>query len=226
MSKHLKIVTIDGPSGVGKSSISRKLAQKLQYTYLDTGAMYRAVALACFKKGIKIEDHAQISKILPVLEIQLYPPDQPSSDIKVCLNREDVSSAIRTPELGMLASQVSAIPSVRKFLTAIQQRMGEKELLVAEGRDTGTVVFPGAAWKFYLDATPEERCRRRVEQLRSMGTDIVDPNGLLEQIKKRDQADSKRSIAPLVKAVDAVYIDSSDMDIASVIKVMMDHITA
>jgi cytidylate kinase len=208
--KKLKVVTIDGPSGVGKSTVSRKLAAELGYTYLDTGAMYRAVALGCVKNGVDVEDEAAVAVVLDTLDIRLLPPQTADDDVRVLLNGEDVSREIRTPEAGMLASKVSALLPVRQKLTAMQQAMGRTGGLVAEGRDTGTVVFPDAAWKFFLDAPPEERARRRALQLREQGQE-VDEQKLLAQIIERDRQDRERTIAPLVKAEDAVVIDSSNL---------------
>lgn len=206
----LKVVTIDGPSGVGKSTVSRKVAAALGWTYLDTGAMYRAVGFQCKQAGIALADDAALNALLARLDIRLLPPLHEGDDVRVFLHDEDISAAIRSPEAGMLASQVSALSAVRSTLTALQQKMGRAGEIVAEGRDTGTVVFPDAAWKFYLDAPPEERCRRRVGQLLAKGQ-LVDAQELLAQIIKRDRNDRERTIAPLRMAEDAVLIDASDM---------------
>ena len=220
MSELLSIVTIDGPSGVGKSTVSRRVATELGFTYLDTGAMYRAVALGCVQQGIDIGDETAVASLLDSLEIRLVPPGPGEDDVRVLLNGRDISAAIRTPEMGMQASRVSAQPRVRTVLTGMQQEMGRAGNLVAEGRDTGTVVFPNAAWKFYLDAAPEERARRRIAQLRQKGVE-VDEQELLAQIIKRDKDDRERTIAPLARAADAVLIDSSDMDVDEVIARML-----
>ena len=212
----LRVVTIDGPSGVGKSTVSRRVAAELGYTYLDTGAMYRAVAYGCREAGVDLQNEAAVAGLLDNLYIQLLPPEQVDDDVRVLLGGEDISTAIRTPEMGMLASKVSALQPVRAKLTAMQQEMGKAGNLVAEGRDTGTVVFPGAAWKFYLDAAPEERARRRVEQLREKGQE-VDDRELLAQIIKRDRDDRERTIAPLAKAEDALVIDSSRLSADQVV---------
>jgi cytidylate kinase len=206
----LKVVTIDGPSGVGKSTVSRKVAAALGWTYLDTGAMYRAVGFQCRQAGIALADAAALNALLARLDIRLLPPLHEGDDVRVMLHGEDISQAIRSPEAGMMASQVSALSAVRSTLTALQQKMGRAGEIVAEGRDTGTVVFPDAAWKFYLDAPPEERCRRRVGQLRAKGQQ-VDEHELLAQIIERDRNDRERTIAPLRMAEDAVLIDASDM---------------
>ncbi len=205
-----RVVAIDGPSGVGKSTVSRSVAAELGYTYLDTGAMYRAVAYGCRKAGVDVEKEPAVAALLEKMDIRLLPPAPGGDDVRVVLNGEDISAAIRTPEMGMLASKVSALPPVRAKLTAMQQEMGKAGRLVAEGRDTGTVVFPDALWKFYLDASPEERARRRLEQLRQKGVE-VDEAELLAQIIKRDRDDRQRTIAPLVRAEDAVLVDSSEL---------------
>ncbi|MCI5145888.1 MAG: (d)CMP kinase [Candidatus Electrothrix sp. AR3] len=219
-----EVVTIDGPSGVGKSTISRRIAAELGYTYLDTGAMYRAVAFQCSREEVDMKDKAAVNLLLNTLDIQLLPPRQDEDEVQVLLADEDISKAIRTPEMSMLASGVSALPAVRAKLTALQQEMGKAGKLVAEGRDTGTVVFPSAAWKFYLDAAPAERCRRRVEQLQKKGQQ-VDEQEILAQIIQRDRNDQERTIAPLTKAKDAVWIDSSQLTIEEVVTEILGHIT-
>jgi cytidylate kinase len=182
--------------------------------------MYRAVGLLVNRSGIDLDDEADIQKILEGMDLQLLPGD---GDTRVILDREDVSSAIRTAEMGMVASRVSALPVVRKKLTELQRTLGLRGAVVAEGRDTGTVVFPEAELKFYLDASPEERARRRSAQLREQGHD-VDEKEILAQIKKRDKDDSARSLAPLKAAEDAVIIDSSVMTIEEVVNFMLDQL--
>ncbi len=223
MSEKLQIVTIDGPSGVGKSTVSRGLADRLGFVYLDTGAMYRAVAYGCREGGVDVEDEQAVGRFLRDLQIELLPPGRPDDDVRVFLGGQEISGFIRTPEMGMLASKVSALPVVRQKLTALQQGMGRAGKIVAEGRDTGTVVFPQAAWKFYLDADPEERARRRINQLTLKG-EQVDEQEILAQIIKRDRDDSERTIAPLKAAEDAVRIDSSRLSAPEVIEQMFLHI--
>ncbi len=220
MSGHKPIVTIDGPSGGGKSTVSRLLAAKLQFTYLDTGAMYRAVAYQCREQGIDPDDNARVTNLLSMLRITLLPPDPGEDDVRVLINDREVGTSLRTPEMGMLASRVSAMPLVRASLTGMQQEMGAAGYIVAEGRDTGTVVFPQAAWKFFLDASPEVRAHRRAAQLRSKGME-VDEQALLQQIVQRDKEDSERSIAPLMAAADAHIIDSTGLDVAEVVNLML-----
>jgi CMP/dCMP kinase len=219
MAEQQPVITIDGPSGAGKSTISRGLAARLGYTYLDTGAMYRAVGLQIKRINLDPDtDQEALETLLATLELRLVAND--GGDVLVFLNGEDVSAAIRTPEMGLVASRVSAHPLVRGKLTELQRQMGQEGAIVAEGRDMGTVVFPEASCKFYLDASPEVRARRRCEQLRLLGLQ-ADYQEILAQINKRDRDDSARTLAPLKPAPDAVIIDSSDQDIETVIASMM-----
>lgn len=215
MSDTQKIVTIDGPSGVGKSTISRSIAAKFGFTYLDTGAMYRALGLHVKLKGIDLESEREVASGITDLSLELIPATADMGDVGVILNGKDVSKEIRTPEISMVASKVSALQAVRNKLTEMQREIGMKGNIVAEGRDTGTVVFPRAAFKFYLDANPEERVRRRVAQLRKNGTE-VDEQSILEMILKRDRDDSERTLAPLRKADDAQHIDTTLLSISEV----------
>lgn len=212
---HRRIVTIDGPAGVGKSTVSRMTAVELGFTYLDTGAMYRTVGLYMSEQGVALDDRAGIAAHIAEVEMELLPATDENSDTRVLLCGRDVSGDIRTQEMSMAASQVSSIPAVRAFLTEMQRRYGEKENIVAEGRDMGTVVFPMAAWKFFLDASPEVRARRRFDQLVERG-ETVDFEKLLAETVERDYKDSHRDIAPLVPAKDAVIISTDAVDAAGV----------
>ncbi|MBU1233813.1 MAG: (d)CMP kinase [Proteobacteria bacterium] len=220
MSHKQKIVTIDGPSGVGKSTISRRVAQALSFTYLDTGAMYRAVGLKFKEAGLDMADETALRKCLDSISLNLLPAGEGSENVGVILDGRDVSQEIRSSEMSMIASRVSAFPAVREKLTYMQQEIGKKGEIVAEGRDTGTVVFPRAAWKFFLDADPEVRMHRRAKQLRSKG-ESVDEEELLKMIIKRDRDDQARSIAPLCKAKDALIIDTGLMTIDEVTQTML-----
>jgi cytidylate kinase len=216
------IVTIDGPSGAGKSTISKLLAAELHYTYLDTGAMYRVVGLQVERSGFDLEaenGRETLVQLLATLEMTLAPGEE-GEETRVFLHGEDVSDAIRTPEMAMVASRVSAEPEVRKKLTEMQRAIGQNGAIVAEGRDMGTIVFPEASYKFFLDATPAERAKRRQQQLMEQGQ-RVEYGELLTQIQKRDRDDSSRALAPLKPAPDAVVIDSSEMSIDEVVSFML-----
>jgi cytidylate kinase len=222
MSEKKNIVTIDGPSGAGKSTISKLLAARLHYTYLDTGAMYRVVGLQVERSGLDLEEDGareKLAQLLAGLDLQLAPGGE-GQETRAFLNGEDVSGAIRTPEMAMVASRASAEPEVRKKLTEMQRKIGNNGAIVAEGRDMGTVVFPDAMHKFFLDASPEERAMRRQKQLEESGQKI-DFQELLAQIQKRDRDDSSRSLAPLHPAEDAVIIDSSEMNVEEVVSFML-----
>ncbi len=223
MSPKQKIVTIDGPSGVGKSTISRRVAASLSFTYLDTGAMYRAVALQLKEASIDLDDEAALCACLDAVSLKLLPASSENDDVGVLLGGRDVSGEIRSPEMSMLASGASALPAVREKLTCMQQEIGREGNIVAEGRDTGTVVFPNAAWKFYLDAAPEERMRRRAAQLREKG-ELVDEEELLRMIIKRDHDDQTRTIAPLCRAEDAILIDTGVLTIDQVSRILLQAI--
>ena len=211
-----EIVTIDGPAGAGKSSVSRQLARRLGFTYMDTGAMYRAVALAALEAGLRLDDAEAIGAMLDDINLEL-------KGDKVYLRGEDVSSAIRTPEMDQAASAVSRLPVVREFLGRLQKDMGSAGGVVAEGRDMGSVVFPGARYKFFLTASPEERARRRQRQLREKGQD-VDVNYLLRQIINRDEADSTREVAPLMVPPNSIIIDSTNLGVENVLEEMIKYI--
>lgn len=207
------LITIDGPSGGGKSTVSRMLAAELGYTYLDTGAMYRAVGLQARRQGVDLASEEQVAAMLADLDLTLLPGD---GDTKVLLAGEDVSAVIRSAEMGMVASAISALPLVRRKLTELQRQIGAKGGVVAEGRDMGTVVFPRARYKYFLDASAEERARRRVDQLLEKG-EAAEYEEILAQIIKRDHDDSTRALAPLKQAADAIRIDSSRLNAREVV---------
>jgi cytidylate kinase len=222
MAEKKNIVTIDGPSGAGKSTISKLLAARLQYTYLDTGAMYRVVGLQVLRGGLDLEVQGareKLALLLAALDMTLAPGEE-GKETRAFLDGEDVSAAIRTPEMAMVASRVSAQAEVRKKLTEMQRTIGNNGAIVAEGRDMGTVVFPDAMHKFFLDASPMERAKRRQKQLSENGQKI-EYQEILAQIQKRDEDDSNRALAPLKPAEDAVVIDSSEMGIDEVVSFML-----
>lgn len=209
------IVAIDGPAGAGKSSIAKELAKKLGFTYIDTGAMYRAVAFKIKKLNISPKDLNKILEVLNKTEIELIPSE---NGVKVLLDGEDISDKIRTEEVGKLSSQIAVYPEVRKFLVNLQRQMGLKYgNVVIEGRDTGTVIFPNAEVKIFLTASPEERARRRYNQLKEKGID-ADYNEILKLVIERDTIDSTRKDAPLRPAEDSIIIDTTNKQFEDVLK--------
>jgi CMP/dCMP kinase len=210
------VVAIDGPSGAGKSTVARLLSERLGFTYIDTGAMYRTVALAVKRAGIDIDDKAALDRICRGLEISIVRRD---GGYRVLSNGEDVSESIRTPEISLFTSRISAIKSVRDVLVSEQRRMGHSGNVVLEGRDIGSVVFPDAAVKFFLSASVEERGRRRFMELRSNGEDVTLEETVAD-VAKRDRSDEMREHAPLCKAEDAVEIDSTGRSIDEVLDFM------
>lgn len=211
------IVAIDGPSGAGKSTLSKALARELDYTNIDTGAMYRSVALAASRQGVDMDSDAALEALCSTLSIRFVREENLE---RVLLNDADVSDEIRTPENSLLTARVAASPVVREAMVELQRRMGEAGGVVLEGRDIGTVVFPAAEVKFFLSASAEERGRRRYEELLEKGTE-VDLQQTIDEVVARDKADSEREHAPLVQAEDAVVIDSTRMTIDEVLSEMI-----
>jgi len=214
--KRLK-VAIDGPSGAGKSTVARSLAKRLGYAYIDTGAMYRAVALIAKLEAIAIDDETGLSRLASFLQITF---SNQNDVIRVLCNGEDITEAIRAPDISLLASDVSKRKGVREALVRIQREMGQKGGVVLEGRDIGTVVFPDAEVKFYLDAKTEERAQRRRRELSEKGIEVDFPETLAEVVR-RDQNDMRRALSPLRKAEDAILIDSTDRSIEEVVEEML-----
>ena len=198
-------VAIDGPSGAGKSTIARILAKELQFIYVDTGALYRAVGYTALKNGVSIYDPAAIEAMLPSLCVTL---GYENGEQRVYVNNEDVTAFIRTPEVSEAASAVSAVPAVRQFLFDLQQNMAKTTSVIMDGRDIGTVVLPYAQVKIFLTASAEDRARRRYEELIEKGMDVTYEDVLSDMIL-RDKRDSERAAAPLKPAEDAVLVDTS-----------------
>ena len=201
------VITIDGPAGSGKSTISRLLAKKIGYLYLDTGAMYRAVALAAKREKIHLNDGKALGELCNSLDLRFMTDQAPP---RLFLNGEDISAAIRSPEMDMASSEVSAVSEVRKAMTGLQRKMAKGMTLVAEGRDMGTVVFPDAKHKFYLTASLKIRTERRHKERLERG-ETVHRAFVESQLKKRDHQDETRPIAPLRPAEDAKIIDTTEM---------------
>lgn len=207
-------IAIDGPAGAGKSSAAKAAAKKLGFIYVDTGALYRTVSLYMFKNGIEISDPEAVAAALPQVKISLKFEEDGQH---VILGNEDVSQQIRTPEVSMGASKVSAIPKVREFLFDLQLDLAAKNNVLMDGRDIGTVVLPHAQVKIFLTASAEERARRRCLELEQKGTPQPYEE-VLDDIRKRDYQDSHREIAPLVPAEDAVIVDTSDCDLEGAVE--------
>lgn len=202
------IIAIDGPSGAGKSTLAKRLAKELNFIYLDTGAMYRALALKVLREGVDLADDGKLAELIRVTEIDLADRD---GKLVVLLDGRDVAGEIRTPEVSQMASKVSALRRVRERMLELQRDMGRRGSVVAEGRDIGTVIFPHAEVKIFLDASVRERARRRYDEIKAGGpaADLADT---LREIEERDRRDSERAIAPLRKAADSMVIDSSSLD--------------
>jgi len=213
------LITIDGPAGAGKTTVSRLLADRLEYRYIDTGALYRGVALAVHLQGVDPEIETDLASLCDRMELKFEANDK---GLRLILNGEDISDRIRSPEITMLASAVSAKPVVRQYLLELQRDLGSQKSAVFEGRDMGTVVFPDADVKFFLDASAKMRAKRRFEELKSKT-----PQSLKEverDMKQRDHNDSTRQAAPLKPAPDAIIIDSTDLSAKQVVELMLTHI--
>lgn len=207
-------IAIDGPAGAGKSSIAKAAANKLGFIYVDTGALYRTVALHLLNKGIDPSDTQAVENALKDIEVTMaHKPD--GQHVYLC--GEDVTGLIRTPEVSMMASASSAIPAVRQFLFTLQTGMAEKYNVIMDGRDIGTVVLPHAQVKIFLTASPEVRAKRRLLELEEKGR-TVDYNSILEDIIKRDYQDSHRAAAPLKPAEDSIVLDTSHLSFDEVIE--------
>lgn len=212
------LVTIDGPAGAGKTTVSKLLAEQLDYRYLDTGALYRAIAFGIMQSRIDMDDDMAVDIFLKKSRLTLSPA---AKGFRLVWNDQDITSYLRTPEISMMASAVSAKPAVRDFLIGVQRKIGQNKSLVCEGRDMGTIVFPDADIKFFLDANPEIRALRRYKEL-TLSTSSITFDDVSKDMLERDRNDRQRAIAPLIPAPDAIIIDASGMGIPAVIN----HMTA
>jgi cytidylate kinase len=213
------LITIDGPAGAGKTTVSHALADRLGYRYIDTGALYRGVALAAKIRRIDTESNAELKQLCSGLKLALV---ENKGGLRLFLNGEDITDRIRTPEVTMLASAVSAKPAVREYLLDLQRNLGREKAAVFEGRDMGTVVFPEADVKFFLDASTRTRAMRRYEEFKLETSQSLDE--VERDIQRRDHNDSSRDVAPLKPASDAIIIDSTDLSISEVVARMVSYI--
>jgi CMP/dCMP kinase len=217
-------ITIDGPAGSGKSSVARRIAKLLGYTYLDSGAMYRALALKTLRHKIAIDHDTELEKLATETHIELRPPtpaqEQAGAKNRVFLDGTEVTEAIRTAEVAQAASRLATIAGVRHVLVAEQQRAGAGGGVVMEGRDIGTVVFPGAELKIFLEASPEVRAERRWKEHLEKGDDVAVAQ-VLEEVRERDQRDRERKVSPLARAADAVIVDNTAMDVEETARLIM-----
>lgn len=216
------VLTIDGPAGAGKSTVARMLARRLSLVYLDTGALYRAVAFRAIEDGLSLDDETALGNLCEKITIEILTDDE---TMRVMVDGEDISGKIRTEEVSLAASKVSAYPTVRKALLHFQRAIGERGGIVAEGRDMGTVVFPDADFKFFLDADMAERAKRRYHELRDR-SEKVDLASLQKDIMCRDRQDREREIAPLIPAPEAIIIDSTDIPVQRVVEKLVRAISA
>ncbi|MBL8172056.1 MAG: (d)CMP kinase [Acidobacteria bacterium] len=218
MAERKPIIAIDGPAGAGKSTIAKSLARQLGYLFINTGAMYRAVAWKVLQQGISLADAERIGNIAEDSLIELTGT---VDALRVLIDGRDITEDIVTPEISQAASQVSAISAVRRALVARQQEMGQAGGVVMEGRDIGTKVFPHAELKIYLDATSDARAARRFAEDSARGIAVASLAQMKAEIEERDQRDKTRADSPLVQAEDAVYVDSSALSIAEVVAKLM-----
>ena len=214
------MITIDGPVAAGKTTVARLLAERLGLTLLDTGAIYRCVALASHRQGVSWEDELEVARIAAALNVRFQVEGEVN---RVLLDNEEVTEAIRSPEMSQGASIVSALPAVRAALLDLQRDVASGADVIAEGRDTGTVVFPGAEVKVFLQASPEVRARRRRRELQTKGID-EDLSAVLMSLNDRDARDSNRPVAPLTPAADAILIDATDKSAQEVVTEILDHV--
>ncbi len=213
------LITIDGPAGAGKTTVSRALADRLGYRYIDSGALYRGVAYEVKRRGIDPENEADLQDLCRQIQLGF---ESEGKSLRLYLNGVDISDDIRTPEISMLASAVSAKSIVREYLLEVQRNIGQKKAAVFEGRDMGTIVFPEADVKFFLDASSKTRALRRYKELEAESSQSLEE--VAKDMQQRDTNDSTRSLAPLKPAGDAIRIDSTDLTVQKVVDLMLSHI--
>lgn len=216
------VITVDGASGTGKGTVSQLVASRLGWNFLDSGALYRVLALAAQKHGVALDNEKALEVLGEYLDVQFIA--NPDKSPKIILESEDITAMIRTETVGNSASIVAALPAVRASLLSRQRAFREAPGLVTDGRDMGTVVFPDAEHKFFLTASPEIRAERRYKQLKEQGLD-VNLGGLLEELRLRDKRDSERAIAPLKPAEDAIIIDTDHLSVMLVVEKILEEIS-
>ena len=217
MNQDVIAVAIDGPAGAGKSTIARAAAAQLGFVYVDTGALYRTIGLAVCRRGIDGTDVPGILATLPEIQVGLTYQDGAQH---VLLDGEDVSDAIRTPQISTYASQVSSVPEVRAYLLDLQRDLARRQSVIMDGRDIGTVILPDAKVKIFLPASPEKRAARRCAELREKGQDVT-VEDILADMERRDALDASRAAAPLKQAEDAVLVDTSDLTLEQSIEAVL-----
>jgi len=215
-----KVIAIDGPSGSGKSTIAKELAKFLKVLYIDTGSMFRALAYVCDQRGVNLNDEVQLNDFLKNIHFEYGVSDQ----VLIRIDGIDLTDKIREHHVSHLASVISQIPSIRNYLLDFQRKLAEDKICVMEGRDIGTVVFPDAFSKFFITASAEIRAQRRLNQLKEKGDQEITLEQIISDVKKRDETDMNRSVAPLKKAEDAQLIDSTELSLDKVIAILSNEV--
>ena len=213
------IIAIDGPAGAGKSTVAKILAKKLGFLYIDTGAMYRALTLKVLDNNVPVNDESRIIELASKMSIDLR--NNTDGSLSVILDDRDVSLAIRAPRITQLVSDLAKIKEVRQILVKLQRDLGQRGDCVLDGRDIGTVVFPQAQKKFFIDASADVRVNRRFKELKGLGQNVAE-NDVAKDLANRDKIDSTREISPLRKAEDAIYIDTTNLSIEQVVEKMLE----
>jgi cytidylate kinase len=218
--KFENVIAIDGPSGSGKSTIARNLAQELNVLYIDTGAMFRALAYSATEAKIPFQEGEELNNFLANLKLDYHINDT----LVIKINGQDLSEKIREHHVSHQASIISQLPSVRKYLLNFQRQLALNQVCVMEGRDIGTIVFPNSFCKFFITASAEIRAHRRLEQLRQSGDDKISLQTVIDDVKKRDELDMNRSVAPLKKADDAINIDTTNLSLVDVVNILVNEV--